>query len=126
MYFAGPPVHQLIIVGCRITHAPVDLRGHVIDPAVLDPGPHIGIHAVIRGHTGFCIRSRLIHGLVAPYAERADSIFDVRFYAMNALSERLDKGIDISAAPIRKIGVGSIIVLAVCRVIFKDRIGRIK
>lgn len=42
-----PPVHQLIITGSAEGEAPIDLRGNIIDPAVLNPGTHIRIHVII-------------------------------------------------------------------------------
>lgn len=100
----APPISQHVISGCVEADAPVNLRGNIVDVALLDPVPRICIKVVIISDTCFGIRSAWVVFCVSPYTEWTDAEFDIWFFSFDCLIDLADKLVYIISSPVINIG----------------------
>ena len=88
-----------------LCYRPVELRGQIIEPALLEPVLNIGVEFVVLTEARDAFRTTIR----ARQTERADADLDPRFFSVNGAIERAHQSVDVVASP-----VGAVKFAAVC------------
>ncbi len=96
---AGPPRHELRVVGDGEPELPVDLRVDVVEPARQHPLPGVGELQVVALRAAR-VRAARVGRRVAPDAERADAELDPRLERLDPLGDRPDELVDVVPPPV--------------------------
>ena len=88
-----------------LRYRPVELRGKIIEPTLLEPVFNIGVEFVVLTKACDAFRTTIR----ARQTERADTNLDPRFFGVNGAIERAHQLVDVVASP-----VGAVKFDAVC------------